>query len=204
MLKKLKEIKENKILKLIGNILYTLLFVIVVLMLLIVILQRVSNNTITIGGFRMFTVATGSMIPVYNVGDVLISKEIEPDKIQVGDDIVYLGKEGSFANKVVTHRVILIEKDENEQIKITTQGVANNASDPVIDQTQVYGKIIYKIHSLSVIQKLMKNMYVFYFFIFIPVSILIYKNIKNIININEEDEEATDEKEKNGENSKNS
>ena len=65
MLEKLKKIKENKILKTIGNILYTLLFILVVLMLLVVVMQRATNNTIAVGGFRMFSVATGSMIPVY-------------------------------------------------------------------------------------------------------------------------------------------
>ena len=40
MLKKIKKIKENKALKIIGNILYSILFLIVVLMLIIVIIQR--------------------------------------------------------------------------------------------------------------------------------------------------------------------
>ena len=206
MLEKLKKIKENKILKIIGNILYTLMFIIVVLMLLVVILQRVSNNTITIGGFRMFTVATGSMEPVYNVGDVLISKEVDAEEIKVGDDIVYLGEKGSFANKVVTHRVISIEKQEDGNYKIITKGVANTAEDPEIDQTQVYGKIIYKMHILSFIQKIMKNMYVFYFLVLIPVAILVYKNIKNFQNSgdDDDDEDEDNEKEKNEESSKNS
>ena len=81
MLEKLKKIKENKILKFIGNLLYTLLFIIVVLMLLVVVMQRATNNTISVGGVRMFSVATGSMVPVYEVGDILISKEVEPEKM---------------------------------------------------------------------------------------------------------------------------
>ena len=196
MLEKLKKIKENKILRIIGNILYILMFILIVLMLLIVIMQRVSNNTITLGGLRMFSVATGSMVPVYDVGDILISKEIEPEKIKVGDDLVYIGKTGTFANKIVTHRVNLIEKQENGNYKIITQGIANNIEDPEIDQTQVLGKVICEIHILSFIQKLVKNIYVFYFLIFIPVGILIYRNIINIKNLgkieNEEDDQIQD------------
>ena len=189
MLEKLKKIKENKVLKFIVNVLYTLMFILVVLLLLVVIMQRVSNNTITLGGFRMFTVATGSMVPVYDVGDILIAKEIKPEKIKVGDDLVYLGKKGTFAGKIVTHRVNSIEKQENGNYKIITQGVANNAADPEIDQTQVLGKVMCEIGILSFMQKMMKNVYVFYFVIFIPVGILVYKNVKNIINMNEEDDE---------------
>ena len=119
-----KKIKENKLLKVIGNILYVLLFVIVVLMLIVVILQRVSDNSISLGGYRLFTVATGSMEPKYLVGDILISQEIDPDEIQVGDDIVYKGNTGSFKDKIVTHQVVSI-REENGEKKITTKGIAN-------------------------------------------------------------------------------
>lgn len=188
MLEKLKKIKENKILKTIGNVLYTLLFILVVLMLLVVVMQRATNNTIAIGGFRMFSVATGSMIPVYEVGDVLVSKEIDGEDIKVGDDLIYQGKKGSFAGKIVTHRVISIEKKEDGNYKIITQGVANNAADPEIDQTQVYGKVICNVKILGWIGKLVRNVYTFYFILLIPVAVLIVKNVRNIMNFDKEEE----------------
>lgn len=187
-----KKLKENKILNTIGDILYVVLFFLVLLMLVVVILQRVTDNSIAFGGIRMFTVATGSMVPKYEVGDILISKEIAPEQIKVGDDIVYRGKEGSFSGKIVTHQVISIEKSGNENYKIITKGIANNIEDPEIDQTQVYGKIIYKIQSLSFISKMIKNIYIFYFLIFVPIALLIFKQIKNIID--GDDEEDEDEK----------
>ncbi len=193
MLKNVEKIKENKKLKLIGDIAYVLLFIIVVLMLVVVILQRASNNSISIGGYRMFSVATGSMIPVYNVGDVLVAKEVKPDEIKIDDDIVYKGAKGSFKDKVVTHRVISIEKEEDNNYKIITKGVANTEQDPEIDQTQVYGKVIYKIKSLSFLGKMMKNMYVFYFAIFIPAALIIYKIFKNLL-VSDDDEEDNDGK----------
>lgn len=189
MLEKLKKIKENKILKFIGNLLYTLLFIIVVLMLLVVVMQRATNNTISVGGVRMFSVATGSMVPVYNVGDILISKEIDAEDIKVGDDIVYLGKKGTFSGKVVTHRVISIEKQEDGNYKIITQGVANNAADPEIDQTQVYGKVICNVKILGWIAGFVRNVYTFYFLLLIPVAILIVRNIRNIRDMGKEEED---------------
>ena len=185
-------------LKLLGNILYILLFIIVVLMLVVVILQRATNNTVTIGGYRLFSVATGSMVPVYNVGDVLISKEIKPEDIKVGDDITYVGEKNSFKGKIVTHRVISIEKKQDGNYKIITKGVANDEQDPEIDQTQIYGKIIYKIKILSFLDRMLKNMYIFYFVIFIPTALIIYKIFKSLT-ANDEDEE----KEIDGKDSKN-
>ena len=179
----IKQIKENKVLKLIWNIIYTLMFIIVVLMLIVVVLQRVSNNTIAIGGVRMFVVATGSMRPVYEVGDVLISKEISPEELKVGDDIVYKGKVSTYYNKFITHRIISIEKQENENFKIITKGVANEEEDPEIDQTQVYGKIVYKVQILSLIGRLIQNIYIFYFMIFVPIGLLFFRQIKNILKL---------------------
>lgn len=195
MKEKVQKIKQNKPLKVIGEILYILLFLIVILMLIVVILQRVTDNSVTIGGFRIFTVATGSMVPKYEVGDVLISKEIDPSEIKVGDDIVYKGKEGSFNGKVVTHRVISIEEQGGEY-HIITQGIANEQADPEITDEQVYGKIIYKVKTLSFISKMVSNIYIFYFFIFIPIAILIVKQIRQIATSNEEDDDDEEQETK--------
>ncbi len=189
-----KKIKENKALKIIGNILYILLFVIVLLMLVVVILQRASDNSISLGGYRLFTVATGSMEPKYEVGDILISKEINPKDIQIGDDIVYRGKEGSFNGKVVTHQVVSI-RDEEGNKKIITKGIANTEEDPEIDSTQVYGKVIYKVQTLSFISQIIKNIYVFYFIIFVPIAIIIFRQIRYYLRKDDDEEELREETE---------
>lgn len=189
----LKKIKENKALQIIGKILYILVFIIVILMLIVVILQRTTNNTVSLGGFRIFTVATGSMVPEYEVGDILISKETDPSEIKVDDDIVYKGEKGNFKDKVVTHRVISIEKQEDGNYKIITKGIANSEQDPEITQEQVLGKVVYKVKSLSFISKLISNIYIFYFFIFIPIALIIFKQIKNIIASGEETEDEEDD-----------
>lgn len=195
MKEKLKKIKENKALKIIGNILYVLLFIIVLLMLVVVILQRVSDNSISLGGYRLFTVATGSMEPEYNVGDILLSRQVDINEIKVGDDVVYRGEEGSFKDKIVTHRVISI-REENGEKKFTTQGIANTEEDPEIDSSQIYGKVIYKVKTLSFIGQIAKNLYVFYFIIFIPIAIIIFRQIRNIFAEDDEEDEEEEEKEK--------
>lgn len=187
MKEKIQKIKNNKVLKIIGNIIYTILFIFVLLILIIAILQRTTNNEVTLGGYRIFVVATGSMIPKYEVGDVLVSKEIAPEDIKVGDDIVYTGKEGSFKDKVVTHQVIFIEK-ENEDYRIITKGIANTGEDPEITQNEVMGKVIYKLGLLSVFQRAVSNNYVFYFVVFVPIALITFRQIRNAV-LSEEDED---------------
>lgn len=194
MKEKIQKLKNNKILKIIGNIIYTIIFIIVLFILIIAILQRTTNNEITLFGYRIFVVATGSMVPEYEVGDVLVSKEVDPATIQVGDDIVYEGKEGSFKDKIVTHQVIMIEK-ENENYRIQTKGIANTKADPEITQNEVIGKVIYKMGVLSLLQRAMSNNYVFYFVVFVPIVLLTFRQVlKSRLDDEDDDEEDEDEK----------
>ena len=188
MKKKIKKLKNNKILKIIGNILYTIIFIIVLFILMIAILQRTTNNEITLFGYRIFVVATGSMVPEYEVGDVLVSKEVDPATIQVGDDIVYQGKEGSFKDKIVTHQVIMIEK-ENDNYRIQTKGIANTKADPEITQNEVIGKVIYKMGVLSLLQRAMSNNYIFYFVVFVPIVLLTFRQVLKSRLDDEDDDE---------------
>lgn len=194
MKENLQKIKDNKVLKIIGNIIYVIIFIFILLILAVAVLQRTTNNEVTLCGYRIFVVATGSMIPKYEVGDVLVSKEIPPEDIKVGDDIVYTGKEGSFKDKVVTHQVIFIEK-ENENYRIITKGIANTAQDPEITQNEVMGKVIYRFGLLSFFQRAVSNNYVFYFVVFVPIALITYKQIRNATaSVEDEEDEEKDKK----------
>ena len=172
----MKKILDNKVIKIIGKIIYVLLYIIILVTLLVVLTQRFSNNNFTIVGFRIFNVATGSMVPEYNVGDILISKEIDPNELQVGDNIVYQGEKQDFKGKIVTHKIIE-KREENGKLFFTTKGIANEEADPEISEDQIYGKIVYKTIILSFISKIINNIYAFYFLIIIPIAIIICKLI---------------------------
>ena len=174
--------KIKFIFNIIWKVIHKLLIVAIILMFVLAVIQKVTNNKGSIAGFKIFTVITGSMIPVYNIGDILIVREIEPHQIKVDDDIVYNGEKGTYKNKTITHRVISIEKQDDGNYKIITKGVANLAQDPIINQTQVIGKVVGKVSIISFILKLLNNIYIL---IFIPVGILIYKNFKKIRNMEE-------------------
>ena len=160
---------------------YIFLFVMLIILIIFAVVQKTSDNRKSIGGIKIFTVITGSMIPVYDIGDILIVKEVLPEEIKVEDDIVYQGEKGSFKGKTITHRVISIKKKEDGNYGIITKGVANFSQDPEINQTQVLGKVIFKVPIMSFILKIITNIYVW---MFIPVIILIRKNIKKIRNMN--------------------
>lgn len=109
----MEKLKNNATLKFIWNFAYWILVIFTLAVLLIVVLQRVSNNSLSLGGFRVFNIVSQSMMPKYNVGDVLLSRAVNTDNITVGDDVVYNGEKADVAGRIVTHRVIKIEKNEN-------------------------------------------------------------------------------------------
>lgn len=199
----LKKLRKNKAVKIIGNILYVLSFILVVLILLVVLIQRFSGNNIALGGIRVFFVASGSMLPEYEVGDILISMETDPKDINVGDAVTYLGNEGDIKGKVVTHEVIEKRQSENGKYIFVTKGTANTIADPEITEDQVYGKVVYRAVLLSAICKILQNMYGFYFLIIVPLAIIIAKILFNFLisRAKKREEDSEDEENEDSEDS---
>lgn len=163
--------------KIIGglfSIIKSIIWTVVIVLLIIILTQRVTNNKMSIAGFRMFTVATGSMIPEYNIGDTVLVQYVEPAKLKVGDDITYLGEKESFTGKIVTHRIIEINEIENGKYKIQTKGIANDEKDPEILDYQVYGKVLYKVKTISYINGVIGNLYGMYFAIMVPIVLMFF------------------------------
>ena len=146
--------KIKSVLKFIWKIIYKLMAVAVIMMFVFAIVQKSSNNRKSIFGIKIFTVITGSMIPVYEIGDIIIVKDVVPEEIIVGDDIVYIGEKGTYRDKTITHRVQSIKKKEDGNYGIITKGVANSAQDPEINQTQVLGKVIGHVPIFSFVLKI--------------------------------------------------
>ena len=168
----------------IKKIINIIMVLILIILISFAIVQRKSNNRKGIAGFKIYTVISGSMIPVYEIGDIIIVRNVVPEELKVDDDIVYQGEKGSLKNKIITHRIISIDKNEDESYKIITKGVANLGQDPAINQTQIYGKVIGKISIVSFILKVLLNGYIF---ILIPIIILVKINIKKIKNMSKID-----------------
>lgn len=203
-----EKIKQNKFLNVIWNIIYTILVILVLLILVVVALQRFSNNKIALGGFRIFNIVTESMVPVYNVGDVILDKQVDIKDLKKGDDITYQGKTGDFAGRIVTHRIESIEQNEDGTYKIITKGIANSLEDPEITGNDVQGKVIYKFWTLSLLSKIIyKDLKSMYFLIFIPIAVIIFINIRkiylSIFNKDENDSNSEDDSKKESDDDKN-
>ena len=149
------------------------LTVLVIAFVAVVCLQRFTNNEFAFFNHRIFTVVSGSMAPKYNIGDVLISKDVDADEIKVGDAISYLGSSGSFKGKVITHEVIDIETDADGKLVFHTKGLANIIEDPIVYEDQVYGIVTRKAIILSFVYKVVGTKFGLFLFVVIPMLYIV-------------------------------
>lgn len=172
----MKKFFDSTIFKVISIIVKVFIWMALIAFVISVCMQRFSNNKLSVFNFRMFTVVSGSMKPKYDIGDVLIAKEIKPENIRVGDTISYQGTVNSFKDKVVTHQVVGIEKVDGKYY-FRTKGLANLVEDPIVSADQVYGKVIYKSFIISLVYKIVSTSIGFYAFIIIPIMYIIVSEI---------------------------
>lgn len=200
-------VNTKKIIKIVFIILYQILVIMALILAMVIVLQRVSNSNKSIGGYRIFRVISGSMEPEYAVGEVVISKEVKTKDIKVGDDIVYLGRNGEYAGKIIMHNVVGIETDEKGDLIFHAKGLQSNSlEDPQIREEQIYGVVKYKSDFLTVLYNLATNVYsIFFIIIILVINVFIAFNtpkktkkkrkVKQIANISDEEEEEFYEEE---------
>jgi len=90
----------------------------------------------------LIVIASGSMSPALEVGDMVIVQGVPPSSIKVGDIIVFDSPE----NVRTIHRVIEIQALPNGTLQFKTKGDANKIEDPYMTPEQnVHGRVLFKI-----------------------------------------------------------
>lgn len=189
----LRKVLDSKYFQIPYKIIKAIIFIILILYVAFILAQRISGNQ-SIMGYRIFAVATGSMVPDYNVNDVLLIKEVNHEELKVGDDITYLGNREDVNGRIVTHRIIEI-KEENGEKTYLTKGINNTVEDPRIDDNQIYGKVMGKIPVVTEINHIVKNQYGFFFLIFVPIVAVIFLEIADTVTAIKKDKKEAEQNE---------
>ena len=193
----MKKAFDSKIFDIVSSIIETIVAISLIILIVLVGFQRFSTRG-NLFGFRIYTVASGSMIPTYNIGDTLLIKEMSSDNIKVGDAVTYMGETGGVDGLIITHQVQQVDIDENGKYSFHTKGIANNIEDPIVYEEQVLGKVVHKFFILSIIGRVTTSMPLLFAFVAIPVAILVAIEIIKIVyksDDDDEDEEEDDEEE---------
>ena len=124
-----------------------------------------------------YVVASGSMIPVLEVYDVIVIQGHVPfEEVEIGNIIVF--NRPSDHDRVIVHRVVSITDDNPKTIR--TQGDANNASIPGTDfpitEEEYIGKVEYTLPQVGYVTQLLKPP-TNYIIIVIVVGVMIVKQM---------------------------
>jgi signal peptidase len=130
-------------LKILKRSISYILLGIAVLVLVYALLARISGENPSFFGLRFFRVSSSSMYPELEVGDVILVKETDAADLRLGDTISYLGRVGTFANKVITHKIVEEPYQKNGVYHFTTRGIYQSyEDDPPIVDSQILGRYV--------------------------------------------------------------
>lgn len=162
------------------NFIEITILVIISLACVVLIIQSTFLKNKSIFGYRSYVIASNSMYPVLEYGDVILVREVDYDDIEINDIITYKGISGELEGKIITHEVIDIFNEDNVRI-LKTKGRANTGVDPYVYEDQIYGKFVYRFILISFISKIVRDELGFVLFIFIPFGILFVLEFINMV-----------------------
>lgn len=99
-------------------------------------------------GWHVAAVETGSMAPGMPTGSLMVSSPLSPDDVEVGMIIEFTS--GRDGDRVITHRVVEVNRNTTGDLWFVTKGDANQAvdSDPV-RPPQVRGQVRWHVAGLG-------------------------------------------------------
>jgi signal peptidase I len=78
------------------------------------------------GGYRLLVIASGSMRPTLQVGDLVLSRSTAPSRLRPGDLVTFA--DPLLGGRSVTHRVVQLARD-GDRFAVQTRGDANQVSE---------------------------------------------------------------------------
>lgn len=187
----------KKVIGKIINVLLVCLILFAVGVLLLVGYNAKSGKATTVFGYGFMAVQTGSMLPDYPIGTVIVIKETEPDELENNDVITFYTSNPQLGNMIVTHRIIEITDDGDGTYSYTTKGDANDLPDEYMAESEkIIGKVVGKSMILQKFMTVRENPAMFLVIIVLPMCLIITLEIISISKKMNEKNNEDDEKKK--------
>ena len=134
------------------------------------------------GGFRIYSVLTGSMEPAISVGSLIITR-IPTSLSDIKQNDIITFSEPRFENNFITHRVYNVV--ENGSVTLfQTKGDANDSPDAWnIAYGSIKGNYVFEIPYLGYLLNFVKTPLGILIFVIVPVLIIAISEIKTILTI---------------------
>ncbi|WP_264179287.1 signal peptidase I [Sutcliffiella horikoshii] len=129
--------------------------------------------TYCLNNIKVAVVLSDSMRPTFSTGDLIISKLISSEEVNIGDVISY----GKNKEVPITHRVMKIEKNS-----FTTKGDSVSIDNTEnVEKSTIISKYVFRVPYAGYIINWISSPWGFLLFYVIPINYICYTIIKRII-----------------------
>ena len=128
-------------------------------------------------GLETLVIATGSMTPAFNAGDIaLVDERVEPGDIQLGNVITYFGPEGV----VTTHRVVTIRYQDGQPTFLTKGDGNNSPDDYIVPADALIARAEVRLPYLGWVVEFIKRREVVMAAVLVPAILIVLNELVNV------------------------
>lgn len=144
---------------------------------------RAMKGDYTAPAFNAYVVLSGSMLPEIQIKDIVVTKKVAEEKLDIGDIITFISPDARFGGISITHRIIDKYYDESlGSYSYRTQGDNNNIADSaLVPNENILGKVILKIPKLGYLQDILASKGGLIIVVLIPCLAILSFDIMKII-----------------------
>jgi signal peptidase len=132
--------------------------------------------------FNAYVVLSGSMLPEIKIKDIVVTKKVPEEDLEIGDIITYVSPDTRYGGISITHRIIDKYYDESlGNYTYRTKGDANNVADSaLVPNENILGRVILKIPKLGYLQDLLASKGGLIIVVLIPCLVILSYDIMKI------------------------
>ncbi len=144
---------------------------------------RAAKGDYTAPVFNAYVVLSGSMEPAIHIKDIVITKKIPEEELEIGDIITFISPDTRFGGISVTHRIIDKYYDDSiGSYSYRTQGDANNIADSaLVPNSYILGKVILRVPKIGYIQDLLASKGGLIIIVLIPCLVILSYDIMKVL-----------------------
>ena len=157
-----------------------------------VMIMNFQGKPVSVFGYSILRVVTGSMEPTIFTGDYIIVHKMAPAELKEGDIITYFTEDEEIKDLLVTHRIINVNDDGT----FITQGDANPIPDDIpVKPERILGKYLKKARFFGMIASFADSSKLLLFLVIIPILLIAIYETKTLAKVVVEYKKETDAEE---------
>lgn len=133
--------------------------------------------------FNAYVVLSGSMLPEIAIKDIVVTKKVAAEELEVGDIITFITPDSRYGGISITHRILDKYYDESlGTYTYRTKGDNNNVADSaLVPNANILGKVILKVPKLGYLQDLLSSKGGLIIIVLIPCLVILSYDIMKVI-----------------------